>query len=271
VPPDAGALDARKDGPLVVDALPPDSGARNDLPIYDPLPPDAGARDQGADGTPPVDTSPIDGGSVDVRDAGNEPLVADPLPPPSDARDVPADIRMFEVVDAVPPPSDARDVPRDLQIFDPLPPDSGPRDGSADVRDAGGNEPPFAVDPVVDARFGLFMPADSPVERGSAVCEHWADTSPVRMKRSQDLPLCLCPELHLAGKWQDGKVFAQVSGVAGAFSVRWQAQGQVEGDGAEVAWTPSSDEDQLDVAVRTQDGVAVTSLRLGQTRGSKEG
>ncbi|HEX7508310.1 MAG TPA: hypothetical protein VF550_16160, partial [Polyangia bacterium] len=266
VPPDASALDARKDGPLVVDALPPDSGARNDLPIYDPLPPDAGARDQGADGTPPLDTYPIDGGSGDVRDAGNEPLVADPLPPPSDARDVPRDFG----VDPLPPPSDARDLSRDLQIFDPLPPDSGPRDGSADVRDAGGNEPPFVVDPVVDARFGMYMPAENPVERGSSVREHWADTSPVRMKRSQDLPLCLCPELRLAGKWQDGKVLAQVSGVPGAFSVRWQAQGQVEGDGADVAWTPSSDEDQLDVAVRTQDGVAVTSLRLGQTRGSRD-
>ena len=64
---------------------------------------------------------------------------------------------------------------------------------------------------------------------------------------------------------------AHHSGVPGNFSVRWQAQGQVDAEGgAEAIWTPSSDEDQLDVAVRTHDGVAVTSLRLGQARGSRE-
>ena len=89
------------------------------------------------------------------------------------------------------------------------------------------------------------------------------------MKRSQDLPLCLCPEVHLAGEWLGGRVRATIAGVAGAFSVRWQAQGQVEGEGDEVLWTPSSDEDQLDVVVRTHDGVAVTLLRQGQVRGGK--
>ena len=264
VPPDAGGLDVKKDGPLVVDALPPDSGARNDLPLYDPLPPDASPRDGTADGTD--DTAPIDGGAGDTRDAFKaETLVADPPPPPSDARDVPRDYG----IDPLPPPTDARDVPTELRVYDPLPPDSGPRDAGKEVQDAGGNEPPIMLDPVVDARVGLYLPFENPVEPGSSVREHWADTSPVRMKRSQDLPLCLCPELCLAGEWQGGKVLAHVSGMPGAFSVRWQAQGQVEGAGAEIAWTPSSDEDQLDVAVRTQDGVAVTSLRLGQTRGSK--
>ena len=55
------------------------------------------------------------------------------------------------------------------------------------------------------------------------------------------------------------------------FGVRWQAQGQVEGEGGEILWTPSSDEDQLDAAVRTRDGVAVTSLRLGNAKGRKLG
>ena len=276
VPRDAGGLDVKmdgpgKEGPTVVDMAPSDSGARNDLPMYDPLPPDASPRDASADGIHNADTAPIDGGAGDVRDTGKEgPFVSDPPPPPSDARDAPADIRMFEAGDALPPPSDARDLPKELQIFDPLPPDAGPRDVGTDVRDAGGNEPPFMVDPVVDARMGLYLPEPKPVERGSSVREHWAGTSPVRMKRSQDLPLCLCPELRLAGEWRDGKILAQVSGVPGAFSMRWQAQGQVEGEGEAVAWTPSSDEDQLDVAVRTQDGVAVASLRLEQTRGSKD-
>jgi hypothetical protein len=265
LPPDRGGLDAKKDGPLgkdgplVVDALPPDSGARNDLPVYDPLPPDASPLADAADGIRTADSAPMDGGAGDRFDGAMEkPIVVDPPPMPSDARDVPADTRTYEVMDPLPPPGDARDLPTDA------------RDAGADVRDAGGNEPPFMVDPVVDARVGLHVPPEEGGPRTFATREHWANTAPVRMKRSQDLPLCLCPELCLAGQWQGGKIVARLSGVPGTFSVRWQAQGQVEGAGAEATWTPSSDEDQLDVVVRTHDGVAVTSLRLGQASGRKE-
>ena len=57
---------------------------------------------------------------------------------------------------------------------------------------------------------------------------------------------------------------------SGNFNTRWQAQGQIDGAGAGVVWTPSSDEDQLDVAVRTRDGVAITMLRLDQVCGRKD-
>jgi anaerobic magnesium-protoporphyrin IX monomethyl ester cyclase len=238
-------LDAKKDspgfndGPLVVDALPPDSGPRTDTPVFDPFPADANPRDVGSDATP------IDTGRADVQDAAKEgPLVVDMVPPPLDARDLP-------VVDPLPLPTDARDA-------------------AGDVRDAGTNEPPFMVDPVVDARLGLQVPPEMPGGQDTATHEHWANTAPVRMKRSQDLPLCLCPEVHLRGEWKEGKILASLSGVSGTFGVRWQAQGQVEGEGDAILWTPSSDEDQLDVAVRTRDGVAVTSLRLARTRGSRE-
>jgi hypothetical protein len=273
LPRDAGAFDGKKDGPLVVDAAPSDSGARNDLPVYDPLPPDASPLADSADGIRTADTAPIDGGAGDTFDGAIEkPLVADPLPMPSDARDVPPDIRTYEVMDPLPPPGDARDLPRDNPIreIDPLPPPSDARDVGADVRDAGGNEPPFAVDPLADARGGLKVLPQEGDPGAFATREHWANTSLVRMKRSQDLPLCLCPELCLAGAWQGGRILARLTGVPDTFSVRWQAQGQVEGAGAEATWTPSSDEDQLDVVVRTHDGVSVTSLRLGQASGRKE-
>ena len=254
--------DARKDGPLVVDALPPDSGPRADTPVFDPLPPDANPRDLASDATA------IDGGIGDVGDAAKEgPMVVDMVPLPSDARALPSDLPNV-VSDPPPPPSDARDL-RVFEVGDPIPADSGPRDVSGDVRDAGTNEPPFAVDPVVDARLGLQVSPDSPGGRDAATREHWANTAPARMKRSQDLPLCLCPEVRLAGEWQGGKIVARLAGVSGTFGARWQAQGQVEGEGGEVLWTPSSDEDQLDVAVRTRDGVAITSLRLGNTAGRK--
>jgi radical SAM superfamily enzyme YgiQ (UPF0313 family) len=249
LPPDARGLDVKKDSPgnadliIVSDALPPDSGARNDVIIVsDALPPDAGARDAGGDQRQAIDATAIDGGTRDAAAEG--PMVVDCVPSPSDARVGAPDV-------------------------DPAPRDALGLDARPDVRDAGGNEPPFMVDPVVEGREGLQVPPGLPDEASGAAREHWALTSPVRMKRSEDLPLCLCPEVRLAGEWQDGRVRVQLSGVPGDFNTRWQAQGQVDGDGAQVLWTPSSDEDQLDVAVRTRDGVAVTLLRLEQVRGRR--
>jgi hypothetical protein len=215
--------------------LPPDAGAKRDTAVYDPLPPDSGARDVGRDGQ-----TPIDGGYADaeVRDTAKEgPWIVDPPPPPTDARDV----RLIEV-DPLPPPSDARD---------------------------GANERPLMVDPVVDARWGVSAPEEGEAAREGAAREHWADTAPSRIKRSQDLPLYLCPEVRVAGEWVGDKVRACLSGVEGDFSVRWQSQGQVEGEGGLALWTPSSDEDQLNVAIRTHEGVSVTLLRLGQVRGRR--
>jgi hypothetical protein len=237
VPPDAGARrDAAKEGPMVLDPLPPDAGAQADWPVYDPVPPDASGRDS-SDGGKGIDSESADGGR-DAVDAG--PLVVDALPEPQDARDSARDYRYFEV--------------------DPLPPDASARDAGSEVRDASGKEPPFAVDPVVDARLGVQLH------------EHWTDTSPARMKRSSDLPLCLCPEPSIVGRWSDGCVVARVEGALNeAFSTRWQAQGTIDGEGAEVRWRPSSDEDQLDVAVRTVDGLSFASLRLAEIRGNRRG
>lgn len=268
LPPDAGGRDAKKDatapdaGPLVVDALPPDAdaGARTETAVYDPLPPDAGARDlpDAVDDARPA----IDGTSADVREVGREgPMIVDPPPPPSDARD----LRTLEV-DPLPPPSDARDVGG--SVMDPLPPPADASDARDAGRDLGAGEPPFVVDPAVGDRQGS-LSFDERWDQTSPR-EHWTDSGVKRVKRSQDLPLCLCPELRLCGEWHAGKVRARVSGVTGAFSVRWQAQGQVAGAGDEVLWTPSSDEDQLDVAVRTHDGVAVALLRLAQVRGTPD-
>ena len=275
-------------GSTSIDPVPAPADAHRDLTVNDPLPPPADAH--------PDVTSASDSASPDARpditvydpppppaDARPDIMVYDPPPPPSDARpdsdlldgqrdglgevgdrpDGPLDLA-FErplVVDCVPPPADARDVQRDQPlIVDPLPPPT-------DARDAAKNDlPGMVVDPLPAPSASLLAPA-APV---SGVAEHWTDTAPARMKRSQDLALCLCPEIRLGGQWRDGKVHVNLAGVPDAFTVRWQAQGLVDGAGAEVVWTPSSDEDQLDVAVRTKDGVAVSELRLGQVAGSKE-
>jgi hypothetical protein len=251
-------------GSDVVDPPPPDAGGRRDVPnAYDPLPPDANGRDS-RDGGEGIDSERSDAGR-DAVDAG--PLVVDALPQPQDARDSARDYQYFEV-DSLPPDAGARDAVGEVRdaggseppvVVDPPPRDAGARDAGSEVRDASGSEPPFVVDPVVDARWGVQLH------------EHWTDTSPVRLKRSADLPLCLCPESSLVGRWSDGCVVARVEGVDQAFSTRWQAQGTIDGEGAEVRWRPSSDEDQLDVAVRTVDGLSFASLRLAEIHGNRRG
>jgi hypothetical protein len=149
------------------------------------------------------------------------------------------------------------------------PVDPAAYDAKPVIRDSGSNEPPFIVDPVVEGREGLIVPGGMKDKASQAVREHWALTSPTRLKRSQDLPLCLCPEARLSGEWQGARVHVRLASVPGDFNTRWQAQGEIEGEGAEVLWTPSSDEDQLDVAVRTRDGVAVTLLKLEQVAGKR--
>lgn len=231
LPPDSG----RDDGPPVVDALPPDSGARKDAPlVVDALPRDSGAyRDSRAD---------VDTGLRDANDGGTGDL-------PGDRR--PAIDGDFDAAGDLP-------VERPM-LYDPLPPDAG--------RDAVRYDAPGpVVDPPVMPSVALQFPDEVPGSSASAH-EHWTDTQPTRLKRSTDLPLCLCPDIRVSGRWDEGKVVATVEGATGVFAVRWQSQGQVEGEGTRVAWTPSSDEDQLDVAVRTLDGVAVTLLRLEQVEG----
>jgi hypothetical protein len=52
-------------------------------------------------------------------------------------------------------------------------------------------------------------------------------------------------------------------------SIHWQSDGEVVGADRQVTWAPSSDDDQLNVAVRSRDGVAVAELRLCQVRGRR--
>ncbi len=228
---DAGQQDGTPDqgGPVVADALPPDSGARKDaIVVADALPPDAGARDAGGDALTGIDGA--EKGDLSARDAG--------------ARD-------YGIV--------ADMAPVDAPVYD----------ANSAVKDAGRNEPPFIVDPVVEAREGLVVPSEVKNESGRAAREHWALISPTRMKRSQDLPLCLCPEARLSGEWRGDRVHVHLACTPGEFKTRWQAQGTIDGEGAEVLWKPSSDEDQIDVAVRTRDGVSVTLLRLEQVAGNR--
>jgi methylmalonyl-CoA mutase cobalamin-binding subunit len=248
VPPPDASFYQPPDGNIVYDPLPPPDASI----VYDPPPPDAGRRDFGA-----VDPLVPDAGRSDLARDTN--FVTDPPPPDAGRSDIKLDSSV--IYDPVPPPDAGRpDAGRDsYMIADMLPPsDAGVQkvDAPFPVSD-----PPVAPIGALSANRG----APGSTEGGG----HWADTTPRRSPRARDLPLCLPPEIRIAGEWVDGAVQVCLTGAEEPLSIRWQSDGEVTGTDRQVTWTPSSDDDQLNVAVRSRDGVAVGELRLGQVRGRR--
>jgi radical SAM superfamily enzyme YgiQ (UPF0313 family) len=278
-PPDAGRRDAQPDY-LIADMLPPpDAGRRDVTPdymVYDPLPPDAGRPDRSpdymvVDPAPPPDAR---------RDVQPDYLIADMLPPPDARRDTTPDYTIY--IDPPPPDAGRPDRSPDYMVVDPLPPDAR-RDARPDYmiadmlphdigpHDAGATADPPATPPVVKPSppSGTLSSIRGDSSRANEVGSHWADTTPRRSARSRDLPLCLPPDIRVTGEWAGGVVRVCLTGAAEPLTIRWQSDGEVEGTDRQVTWTPASDQDQLDVAVRSRDGVAVAELRLTQVRGRR--
>jgi radical SAM superfamily enzyme YgiQ (UPF0313 family) len=290
LPSDGGHRDATPDYMVMDPAPPPDARQNPDYVIYDMLPPDA-ARLEASN---PYDSPPPDAGR---RDATPDYMVVDPAPPP-DARQnpdymisdmLPPDARydlegpppdagrLDGSIGYDPPPPDAGK--RDSgMVYDPVPPDAGrpevmivdmlPRDAGA--REAGKDAVQPEVPPVYDpapAPTGALSSTrgDSSAEVGS----HWADTTPRRSPRTSDLPLSLPPDIRLVGEWTNGAVQVCLTGADEPLTIRWQSDGEVTGTDRQVTWTPASDQDQLNVAVRSRDGVAMAELRLGKVRGRR--
>jgi hypothetical protein len=79
----------------------------------------------------------------------------------------------------------------------------------------------------------------------------------------------LPPDIRVAGEWTNGAVQVCLIGADEPLTIRWQSDGEVTGTDRQVIWTPASDQDQLNVAVRSRDGVAMAELRLCQVRGRR--
>jgi radical SAM superfamily enzyme YgiQ (UPF0313 family) len=278
LPPDAGPRDTTPDRVIVVDPLPPDAGQRDATPDYmiayilppdarpdfmvvDPLPPDAGRPDARPDYMV-VDPLPPDAGRPDARP---DFMVVDPLPPDAGRRDARPD---FMVVDPLPPDAGRPDARPDYMIADMLPRDSGAMDGGAS-KDAVKPEALPVVDPPPAPSGALSSTRGELPPAAADVGGHWADTTPRRSPRTRDLPLCLPPEVRMQSEWVDGAVRVRLTGADEPLTIRWQSEGEVTGADRQVTWTPSSGADQLNVAVRSRDGVAVAELRLSQVCGRR--
>jgi anaerobic magnesium-protoporphyrin IX monomethyl ester cyclase len=97
--------------------------------------------------------------------------------------------------------------------------------------------------------------------RGQAVVENWRDSSPQRFVRSSDIALFDPPNIRLQAKAEARRVCVQVQSDEQNLTYRWESEGQIEGNGGRIYWTPANEDDALCVAARGQGGVAVATLR----------
>jgi radical SAM superfamily enzyme YgiQ (UPF0313 family) len=195
--------------------------------VSDPVP-----ADSGKDDTMVSDPVP--------QDSGHETLVSDPLP-----EDTGFDTL---VVDALPPDTgvDADAAADTPWVADPPPPDTGVIDTADAAKDTN--------------TFGR-------VEPKRRLLDQFRDTSPRRSPRTDDLPLSAPPTPSLHATREGDRVRVRVEVGATPINTRWQGDGVIEGEGAEIAWTPASSDDAIRVAVRSKGGVAVVSLRAGELAG----
>ena len=245
LPPDGGHRDATPDYMVMDPAPPPDARQNPDYMISDMLPPDAARPDATTrydlEGPPP-DAGRLDGG-----------IGYDPPPPDAGKRD------SGMVYDPVPPDAGRPEV----MLVDMLPRDAGAREAG---KDAVQPEVPPVYDPAPAPTGALSSTrGDSSADVGS----HWANTTPRRSPRTSDLPLSLPPDIRLVGEWTNDAVQVCLTGADEPLTIRWQSDGHVAGTDRQVIWTPASDQDQLNVAVRSRDGVAMAELRLGKVRGRR--
>lgn len=90
--------------------------------------------------------------------------------------------------------------------------------------------------------------------------DYWRSTSPRRASRSTDLPLFDPPEIAMSAQPEADAVRVTVSTETPPASLRWEADGLIEGEGSVVLWHPASERDRIRVAVRTAGGVAIATL-----------
>jgi hypothetical protein len=94
-----------------------------------------------------------------------------------------------------------------------------------------------------------------------SVVENWRDTSPRHVTRSTDIALFDPPVISLKGEAKGPVINVTLNCDETNLSLRWECEGNVQGEGRQVKWRPASDDDALCVAARGPGGIAVASLR----------
>jgi hypothetical protein len=182
-----------------------------------------------------------------------EAMVVDP-PPPDLSLDAGAPPVPPMVVDPPPPDmSHPPEPPRPIDTDAGAPP-ARKRDGGVGALDLES----------LDRAGSLGVPDEERRQRRLPLIDQWFDTSPKTTARTVDLPLFDPPRPRLAARRDGEHVVVRIEGARGQVSVRWEADGAIEGSGLEVRWRPEGARDRARVAIRTRGGVAVLSLRADE-------
>jgi hypothetical protein len=96
--------------------------------------------------------------------------------------------------------------------------------------------------------------------------DQWFDTAPKTTVRTIDLPLFDPPRPKLTACRDGDEVIVSIGGLTTPVSTRWEADGDLIGDGPEIRWRPLGPADRVRVAIRSRGGVAVLSLRAEEAK-----
>lgn len=163
-------------------------------------------------------------------------------------------------------------------VVDPLPPDGG-LGGMGGAGGTGGQagEGGMVVDPPPpDAGMGGMSGVEIESDERTAAAgreprklrliDQWFDTAPKATVRTVDLPLFDPPRPKLTARRDGDEVVVSIGGLTTPISTRWEAEGEVIGDGYEIRWRPLGPADRVRVAIRSRGGVAVLSLRAEEAK-----
>ncbi|MCC6558912.1 MAG: B12-binding domain-containing radical SAM protein [Polyangiaceae bacterium] len=217
-------------------------------------------------------------GNVETSGSGGQGgMVVDPPPPDGGTGGMGGSM----VVD--PPPPDAGTGGGGTMVVDPPPPDAGTGGfggaggyGGAGGAGGQGGHGGMVVDPpppdgmpgtsALDVESGERFATIGREPRKLRLIDQWFDTSPKTSVRTVDLALFDPPRPRLSARREGDTIAVSIDGLTALVSTRWEAEGEVEGDGLEVRWRPSGPADRVRVAVRSRGGVAVLSLRADEAR-----
>jgi radical SAM superfamily enzyme YgiQ (UPF0313 family) len=165
-------------------------------------------------------------------------------------------------------------------VVDPLPPDAGMggMGGEGGASSAGGaGEGGMVVDPLppdagmggmsaVEVESGARFASVGREPRKLRLIDQWFDTSPKATVRTVDLPLFDPPRPKLSARHEGDEVVVSIDGLTALVSTRWEADGDVLGEGLCVRWRPAGPSDRVRVAIRSRGGVAVLSLKASEAK-----
>ncbi|MEZ4444693.1 MAG: radical SAM protein [Polyangiaceae bacterium] len=151
-------------------------------------------------------------------------------------------------------------------VVDPAPGGMGGMGAEGGAGGGMGGEGGMVVDPAPGGMGGMGGEGGQAAlgpegKRKLRLIDQWFDTSPKKVARSLELPLHQPPKPTLEARRKGDLIEVEIAGLPEQLAVttRWEADGDVIGEGRKVCWRPGHDADRIRVAVRSRGGIAIVS------------